>query len=171
MAAAGYLALRAFGTRLGLSIAGLASGFVSSTATIGTMAQRAAQTPSLTAAAASAAVISNVGTIAQLCIVIGLLSRSLLAHLALPLLAAGSVALIAAIPMSWKSLASSEDAAALAASRPFEMKTVLGFVSLLGGIMLVSAENLRTQRVWNWFMRSPDIQRTMSRVFEKEPDA
>jgi hypothetical protein len=34
------------------------------------------------------------------------------------------------------------------------------------GIVLLSAENLRTQRVWNWFMSSPDIRKTMSRLFE-----
>jgi hypothetical protein len=34
------------------------------------------------------------------------------------------------------------------------------------GIMLISAENLRTQRVWNWFMKSRDIQRTIGRLFE-----
>lgn len=139
IASLGYLALRALGTKLGLPIAGLASGFVSSTATIGTMAERAKEAPSLTATAASAAVISNVGTVAQLGVVIGLLSPSLLAHLAVPLLVAGGIAVVAAIPISWKSLASKQNAEALAGSRPFKMDTVLGFVALLGGIMLVSA--------------------------------
>jgi hypothetical protein len=34
------------------------------------------------------------------------------------------------------------------------------------GIVLLSAENLRTERVWNWFMRSPDIRKTIDRIFE-----
>jgi uncharacterized membrane protein (DUF4010 family) len=139
VASVGYLALRALGTRLGLPIAGLASGFVSSTATIGTMAERTKETPTLTAAAASAAIISNVGTMAQLCIVTGLLSHTLLAHLVLPLLAAGGIAIIAAMLASWGSLSSRNDATPLLASRPFKIRFVAGFVALLGSIMLVSA--------------------------------
>ena len=34
------------------------------------------------------------------------------------------------------------------------------------GITLLSAENLRSRQVWKWFMRSPDIQRAVSRVFQ-----
>ncbi len=34
------------------------------------------------------------------------------------------------------------------------------------GIVLLSAENLRTGRVWSWFMSSPDTQKTMWRLFE-----
>jgi len=34
------------------------------------------------------------------------------------------------------------------------------------GIMLLSAENLRTRAVWNWFNRQPSIRRAMSRIFD-----
>ena len=43
ISAAGYVAVRMLGARVGLPIAGLASGFISSTATIGAMAARAAK--------------------------------------------------------------------------------------------------------------------------------
>ena len=33
------------------------------------------------------------------------------------------------------------------------------------GITLLSAENLRSQRVWQWFMADPTIQRTQGRLF------
>lgn len=33
------------------------------------------------------------------------------------------------------------------------------------GITLLSAENLRTGNVWNWFMRSPQVKRAMSAIF------
>ena len=139
VATGGYLALRALGTRWGLPIAGLASGFVSSTATIATMAERAKAMPTLTAAAASAAIVSNVGTIAQLCVVTGLLSQALLAHLMLPLLAAGGISITTAMLASWRSLSSRNGATPLAASRPFKIRFLGGFVALLGGIMLISA--------------------------------
>jgi hypothetical protein len=34
------------------------------------------------------------------------------------------------------------------------------------GITLLSAENLRSRRVWRWFSRSPDIRRAMEHIFE-----
>jgi hypothetical protein len=34
------------------------------------------------------------------------------------------------------------------------------------GIVLLSAENLRTGSVWKWFSGQPDIRRAMSRIFE-----
>ena len=48
ISAAGYCAVRLVGARFGLPIAGLASGFISSTATIGAMGARASKTSVLT---------------------------------------------------------------------------------------------------------------------------
>ncbi len=39
-------------------------------------------------------------------------------------------------------------------------------VGLDAGITLLSAENLRSGSIWQWFNRSPDIQRAMQRIFE-----
>jgi hypothetical protein len=36
------------------------------------------------------------------------------------------------------------------------------------GITLLSAENLRTRTVWNWFSRQPNILRAMDRIFERD---
>ncbi len=55
ISAGGYLAVQLLGSRLGLPIAGLASGFVSSTATIGAMAAQAAQEPALATSATASA--------------------------------------------------------------------------------------------------------------------
>jgi hypothetical protein len=35
------------------------------------------------------------------------------------------------------------------------------------GITLLSAENLRTRTVWNWFNRQPNVQRAMNRIFDR----
>ncbi|HET6178458.1 MAG TPA: glucoamylase family protein [Candidatus Sulfotelmatobacter sp.] len=35
------------------------------------------------------------------------------------------------------------------------------------GITLLSAENLRSGRVWRWFNRSPDVQRAMEQLFQR----
>ncbi|HET7843518.1 MAG TPA: DUF4010 domain-containing protein, partial [Xanthomonadales bacterium] len=76
--AAGYVALRAFGSRIGLAITGFTGGFVSSTATIGSMGSRAKEAPALRAQCVAAALMSNVATIVLLAIIVGALSLSLL---------------------------------------------------------------------------------------------
>ena len=70
ISAAGYVTVRLLGARFGLPIAGLASGFISSTATIGAMGVRATKAPEVLAAAAAGAVLSSVATIVQLAAVL-----------------------------------------------------------------------------------------------------
>jgi hypothetical protein len=36
------------------------------------------------------------------------------------------------------------------------------------GIVLLSAENLRTGQIWNWFSNHPNIRWAMSRIFEPD---
>lgn len=90
--AAGHIAVRAFGARWGLPLAGLASGFISSTATIGAMAGRAAATPATLPAAVAGAVLSTVATIVQMAAVIAVTSLPTLRVMVAPLLCAGLVA-------------------------------------------------------------------------------
>lgn len=135
---AGYVALRAFGSSLGLALAGLAGGFVSSVATIAAMGDRARAMPEQSAAFASAGLASNVGTIVQLTIVLGALSPALLRQTAWPLAAAGSVALAAALASSLRALPSPANQRDLAGKRPFEPRYVLGFVAILATIMLLA---------------------------------
>jgi uncharacterized membrane protein (DUF4010 family) len=60
ISAAGYLAVRMLGVRSGLPVAVLASGFISSTATIGAMGARVAKTPDILTAAVAGAVLSTI---------------------------------------------------------------------------------------------------------------
>lgn len=136
----GYIALRLFGVRLGLSIAGLAGGFVSSTATIAAMADRARADPALAPAAASAGLMSNVATIVQLAVVIGAVSATMLRWATPALIAAGAVVVASA----WLSTRSSTAAVSVPArkmvtQRPFEPMAALRFVALLAAIMMGSA--------------------------------
>ena len=139
VSSAGYVALRAFGSRLGLALAGLAGGFVSSTATIAAMGDRAKASPKTSAAFASAGLVSNVGTIIQLTIVMAALSPELLGHAAAPLAASGVVAVAAAALASWRAFSSAGDGHELAGQRPFEPLRVLGFVAILAVIVLLAA--------------------------------
>ncbi len=66
ISAAGYIAVRSLGARFGLPLAGLASGFISSAATIAAMGARAAEDPKLMRPAVAGAVLSTVATVVQL---------------------------------------------------------------------------------------------------------
>lgn len=85
--AAGHVALRAMGARLGLAVVGLLGGFVSSTATVAVMGQRARTDPQHFQVCVAAALFSCVATVLQLALVIGLVSIDLLLQLAVPLIA------------------------------------------------------------------------------------
>jgi uncharacterized membrane protein (DUF4010 family) len=89
--AAGHVAVRIVGERFGLAIAGLASGFVSSVATIGALGARARKAPAELGGAVAGAILSTVATIFQMAVVVGATSMPTLRALA-PALAAAGVA-------------------------------------------------------------------------------
>lgn len=136
--ALGYVALRTLGTRLGLPIAGLVSGFVSSTATIGAMGARAKERPALRRSAVAGAALSSVATILQLAIVVGLTHPPSLRALALPLIAAGVAAVIYGGIFTWRS-ARESDGGESSLGRPFDPKTALVFMAILGVALVGSA--------------------------------
>ena len=94
ISAAGYIAVRLLGAKFGLPIAGLASGFISSTATIGAMGARAAKTPDVLAAAVAGAVLSTIAMIVQMALVLAATSMTTLRALSIPLICAGLAAVV-----------------------------------------------------------------------------
>ena len=104
VSAAGYVAVRVMGARVGLPLAGLAAGFASSTATIGSMGAQARQRPALARPASAGAILSTVATVVELTIVIGAISPLVLRTLKRPLLAAGAVAVVYGALWTWKTL-------------------------------------------------------------------
>ena len=138
ISAAGHLARRAFGARTGLLLAGFAGGFASSTATIASMGARARRDPALASACAGAGVISNVSTVAQLGVVVGLLSPPLLAQLWPALLASGVVVVAFAFVAARAARTVPADVE-LEPGRAFEPKQALLFVAILATVMLASA--------------------------------
>jgi uncharacterized membrane protein (DUF4010 family) len=92
ISAAGYIAQRLLGPRRGLPLAGFASGFVSSAATIASMGRRAVEEPGLRRAAVAGAVLSTVATMVQMAVVLYATSPETLGVVAAPLLCGGVVA-------------------------------------------------------------------------------
>lgn len=135
----GYLALRILGTRFGLAIAGVAGGFVSSTATVLAMAERARADKAHAAPAASAAIMSNVGTVVQFAVVVGALSATLLEKIALALLAAGVASVVTGVLASWQSFLKPVGDGLVLEKHPFNPLAVLKLVALLATVMFVLA--------------------------------
>lgn len=138
ISAAGYIAVRLLGPRVGLPLAGLASGFVSSTATIGAMGTRAAQDPAVARPAVVGAVLSTVATVVEMVAVLAATSRSTLHQMRFPLLAAGLAALAYASffimrPMQRDTAPSSQK------GRAFSLKTAISLGALLAVVLVISA--------------------------------
>ncbi len=89
---ASYIALRALGSRLGLALAGFIGGFISASATIGSMANRAKRSPELGSAAASGAILATVATVIQMFLVLMVTNVPTCRAVAMPLLFAGVAA-------------------------------------------------------------------------------
>jgi uncharacterized membrane protein (DUF4010 family) len=136
--ALGHIALRALGARLALPLVGFLSGFVSGTATIGAMGQRAKAHPEMLRSCVAAATLSLVATFAQLIIVLGAISLPTL-YAALPAILAGAIA--AAIYggiFTYHALMSSEDAAPLP-GRPFDPKIALAFAAIVAVVQIAAS--------------------------------
>lgn len=135
----GYVAVRLLGARVGLPLSGLASGFVSSSATIAAMGARARENPGIRTPAVAAAVLSTVATVVQMAVVVGATDRRTLAEL-WPAMALAGVSAVGYGAMF--GLRALRDAGAdhhQPGGRAFEMKTALVFATLVTTILLVSA--------------------------------
>jgi uncharacterized membrane protein (DUF4010 family) len=135
---AGYIALRSLGPRYGLPVAGLASGFISSAATIGAMGARAQSDSRLFRPAVAGAVLSSVSTIVQLAIVIAATSAPALGPLTIPLSAAGAAAVLYGAIYAFRAARRSEPQEERP-GRAFEMKTAVIFAVTVTVVMFGAA--------------------------------
>ena len=136
--AAGYIALRVFGARRGLLLAGFLGGFISSTATIAGMGQRAGAVAGIRPACVAAALLSNVATIAQLAIVLFAAAPAALQRLWPALVAAGGAAIGIAALFFWRGNVSSEWNNQ-PEGRPFNPAHALLFAAILSGATFLAA--------------------------------
>ena len=137
ISAAGYITVRTFGARFGLPIAGLASGFISSTATIGAMGARVAKAPDVLAAGVAGAVLSTIATIVQMALVLAATSMTTLQTLSIPLICAGSAAVVYGIVFTVRALRQKTEGEAQS-GRAFSLSTALVFALTLSSILVAS---------------------------------
>ena len=138
ISAGGYIAVRLLGSRFGLPLAGLASGFVSSTATIGAMAARSMKEPALMRSAVAGAVASNVATVTQMALVLAVISKPTFKELLVPLIAAGVATIAYGMLLTIMSIRhQAPDVKRL--GRAFSLKTAIGLACTITAVILVSA--------------------------------
>lgn len=138
ISAAGYVAIRLFGAKYGLPLAGAISGFISSTATILAMGSRAWTSRDLLAACVAGAVLSTVATIAQMALVVAATSMPTLFSMSGPLLLAGGAALAYGAVFTLLA-ARNAGTSAPQTGGVFSLKTALAFGVILAIVLVISA--------------------------------
>jgi uncharacterized membrane protein (DUF4010 family) len=133
----GHIAVRLLGARFGLPIAGLASGFISSTATIGVMGARAVKAPYLLGPATAGAVLSTVATVIQLVLLLAATNMATLRALLVPFACAGAAALAYGSVFTIRALRDSSGEVD-ERGRAFSLKTAFLFAAMLSGVLLAS---------------------------------
>lgn len=138
ISALGHLALRWLGGRIGLPIVGLVSGFISSTATVGAMGERAKETPSLLGAAVAGAVLSCLATILQLAILLAAIHPPTLNALMWPLIFGGVSIAIYGLVVTLKSF-HKRGTEITKPTQTFSVKTALMLAAAIAAALLASA--------------------------------
>jgi uncharacterized membrane protein (DUF4010 family) len=138
ISAAGYVAVRLLGARFGLPAAGFASGFISSTATIGAMGMRALKNPDLLAATVAGAALSTVATIVQMALVLAVTSMPALRALAVPLLCAGLAAVAYGMAFTIRAMRE-KTGAEPQPGQAFSMPVALMFALTVSAMLIASA--------------------------------
>ena len=136
--AIGHVATRALGPRFGLPLAGFASGFVSSAATVAAMGARARTQPALLGSATAAATLSTIATLLQTAAIVGATSPPVLARLAIPLACAAVTATIYGVIFTLLALRepTPQD---VAPGRPVNVRLALEFAVLVAFVLIASA--------------------------------
>jgi len=133
--AAGYVASRAAGPRLGLALSGLATGFVSSTGTIAALGARAREKPELRTSCVAGALFSTVATVALLGVVVLTVYPSALPVLWPSLLCALVTAAAAAAVALWRQRGTEPPSPP--SGHAFNLLYAMGFAVILAGVTAV----------------------------------
>lgn len=132
----GYIAQRALGPGRGLPLAGLFGGFVSSAATIATLGASARKHPEWLPACVAGAAWSNVATVGQLALVLGIVNPSLLWRLAPALAVMGGIAVLSG---AWFWSKAQRTYEGMTTGRAFQPRQALVFSVTVTTLLVVAA--------------------------------
>jgi uncharacterized membrane protein (DUF4010 family) len=138
ISAAGHIAIRTVGARLGLAIAGFVSGFASSTATVASMGGRVRENPALLWPAVTGSMMSTVTTMVLMGLVVSTVSTATLSLL-LPALAMAGATATAFSLFSYMRMPHGGPAGEMALGRAFNLRSALLLTATIGLFLLLSA--------------------------------
>jgi uncharacterized membrane protein (DUF4010 family) len=140
ISAAGHIATRVIGARLGLPVSGFLSGFVSSTSTILALGHHATEKPEEAQSAAAGATLSSVSSLIQIGIILLALSPAMFT-IGFPMLfSAGVVAALHGAAIFFLAMRRKVEPAVLELpSQVFSVKGALGFALIVAVVMVVAA--------------------------------
>lgn len=139
----GYVAVRAFGDRLGVMMAAIAGGLASSTATTLTLAELARRSPASGPLIAAGILAAGVVMVARVAILATALNPALLQPLLLPLICGGGVLMLGVgALLLWSGGAAEQPV--LNITNPLELASALKMAALITAVML-AARLLRQQ--------------------------
>lgn len=133
----GYVAVRAFGDRLGVMMAAIAGGLASSTATTLTLAELARRNPASGLLVAAGILAAGLVMVARVGILATALNPALLQPLLLPLICGGGVLMLGVGVMLLRSGGASEQPV-LHIANPLELASALRMAALITAIMLAA---------------------------------
>lgn len=140
ISAAGHIATRVIGARLGLPVSGFLSGFVSSTSTILALGHHATEKPEEAQSAAAGATLSSVSSLIQIGIILLALSPAMFTMGFPMLFSAGVVAALHGAAIFFLAMRRKVEPAVLGLpSQVFSVKGALGFALIVAVVMVVSA--------------------------------
>ncbi len=140
ISAVGHLAVRLLGPRQGLALAGLVSGFASSTATIASMGARCRTQPALLMPCATGAVLSTLATFIELTLILLVACPPALQAMQMPLLAGGLTALLYGAVFTRRNVVeAASDEPDLAPGSVFNLRLVFMVTLAITAISLLAA--------------------------------
>lgn len=133
-----HIALRLLGSRAGLPVVGLVSGFISSIATISAMGGRVTKTPELMGTAVAGATLSSLSTILQLSMLLAAIHAPTLQAMLMPLLFGGVSIAIYGLLVTLSSL-NGKTVQLSDPGRSFSVKTAIILAIIIAIALLISA--------------------------------
>ncbi|MBU2440699.1 MAG: DUF4010 domain-containing protein, partial [Nanoarchaeota archaeon] len=134
----GYIAMKAVGAKKGMGLTGFLGGFVSSTAVSMSMSQNSKTIPKIVNPFVFAMVIASSTMFFRVLVVVGILNKTLLPKLLIPLITMGAVGVIAAIIVWTKKEKTPTDTKKVNINSPFTLKPALKFAIFFVIILFIS---------------------------------
>ncbi|ELZ22982.1 MgtC/SapB family protein [Natrinema limicola] len=135
---AAYVLSRTIGTERGIALTGILGGFVSSTATTVSMAERASADRSLSQLCAFSTIVASIVMFPRALIEVAVVNRNLLPHVAVPLAVMTALGATIAAVVYWRATTKRDEEAKTDLTNPFQLRPALFFGAVFAAVLLVS---------------------------------